>query len=372
MPTTQHTAAMDKVKFDIFDKNNGAFLFSLMCNLEIEWSKKIPTACTDGKTIKFNPDWFMTLPESTRATVMLHELWHVGFLHILRGQGMKPMKFNRAADYAINLMLKDEGCSFDGTKPLLDEKWRGYAAEEIYDLLSDEDGSGGGGCWSGDPADMDMEPNDDPLEVEEVVQIVQAAVIAQQRSGSSSAEIEAISEMIKKRNTPKVNWKAVTIDFCQDKARAGLDYKRRNRRYSHVCLPARGKRGRLTELDFFFDVSGSVSKAMVEQMISEIVYIHGVLKPKKLNLIQFDTRIRKVQTFEQGKPIDDIEIVGRGGTSLGPVADYLEKSRPSGAVIMTDLECSPMRVLKGIPILWICLNNPRATVNQGKLIHINV
>jgi predicted metal-dependent peptidase len=137
-------------------------------------------------------------------------------------------------------------------------------------------------------------------------------------------------------------------------------------------MPARGKRGHLTELDFFFDVSGSVTTPMAEQMKSELAYIHGVLKPKKLNLIQFDTSIRHVQTFMAGHPMDEIQIHGRGGTSLEPVAKYLEKSQPCGAVIMTDLDCPVMRIVEGVPILWLCINNPSASVQQGKLINIEV
>lgn len=390
MTTHQHDQALDSAKFEIFlHKGEGAFLGSLMCSMDINWNAKIMTACTDGLTMDINPNWFMALPELTRATILMHELRHVGYLHILRMQGLNHKKFNFAADYVINQQLKDEGYSFEGSSPLLDSQYRNMSAEEVYDLLPDPppDGGGGGGgnapgrgpkagaqqgCWSDDPDDTDIQQPDDPAQIEDVVQAVHAAAMAQQRTGYSSAEVEAISEMIRKRNQPKVNWKEELQNWAQDKARAGLNYAKRNRRYNHVILPARGKRGRLMELDFFFDVSGSVSQPMVEQMISEICYIHGVLKPKKLNLIQFDTSIRRVQTFTDGTPINEIEIHGRGGTSLECVAKHLEKHKPAGAVIMTDLDCPPMRAIDGVPILWLCLNNPTRTVQQGKLIHITV
>jgi predicted metal-dependent peptidase len=387
MTTHQHNQALDSAKFEVFlHKGEGAFLGSLMCSMDINWNSKIPTACTDGLTMEINPDWFMSLPEMTRPTIIMHELRHVGYLHILRMQGLNHKKFNFAADYVINLQLKDEGYSFDGSSPLLDSQYRNMSAEEVYDLLPEPqaDPSGGGGqqagpkagaqrgCWSDDPGDTDIEVPEDSAQIEEVVQAVHAAAMAQQRTGYSSKEVEAISEMIRKRNQPVVNWKAELHDFAQDKARAGLNYAKRNRRYQHVILPARGKRGRLMEMDFFFDVSGSVTQAMVEQMIAEIGYIHGVLKPKALNLIQFDTSIRDVQTFRAGGNIDEIKIHGRGGTSLECVAKRLEKHTPAGAVIMTDLDCPPMRHVDGVPILWLCINNPGKTVNQGRLIHITV
>lgn len=388
MTTPQLNTMLDSAKFEIFlHPGEGAFLGSLMCSMDITWSTKIKTAQTDGLSMEINPDWFGSIPEMTRPTILMHELRHVGYLHNLRAQGLHHLKFNWAADYVINIQLKDEGYSFDGVSPLLDPAFRNMTAEEVYDLLPDPPPSGGGsggqgktginpgqqaGCWSNDPDDQDLIQPDDPAKIEEIVQAVHAAAMAQQRTGYSSKEVDAISEIIRKRNQPIVNWKAELQDFAQDKAKSGLDYTKRNRRYQHVILPARGKRGRLMELDFFFDTSGSVTDGMEAQMISEISFIHGVLKPKALNLIQFDTSIRHVQKFTQGASIEEIQIHGRGGTSLECVAKYLRKSRPAGAVIMTDLDCPIMSEVEGVPILWLCINNPGATVNQGKLIHIQV
>lgn len=372
------TRILDTAKFDIFlHPGEGIFLGSILCCMDVNWNSKIPTAMTNGLTVEINSQWFANLPEKTRATVLMHELRHVGYLHPLRMKGKNPKKFNYAADFAINLQLDEEGYSFEGTSPLLDRQYRGMAAEEIYDLLPDPDPNGmpiagQQGCWSNDPDDTDLEPLEEDVDEEQIVQIVHSAVIAQQRSGHSSKEVDGIYDMIKKRNQPVVNWKAELQDFAQDKAKAGLNYARRNRRYNHVILPARGKRGRLMEMDFIFDVSGSVTDGMVEQMLAEVAYIQGVLQPKALNLVQFDTSIRKVQTFREGSSLDEIEIHGRGGTSLECVAERLRKTKPAGAVIMTDLDCPPMNHVDGVPILWLCINNPRATVNQGKLIHIQV
>lgn len=390
MITSKHHSALDDAKFQIFlNKNDGAFLGALMCSMDIDWSEKIPTACTDGLSMQINPDWFMSLPEMSRPTILFHELWHVGYLHPIRAKGFDHDKFNRAADFSINIRLKDEGMSFDGTSPLLDPQYRGMTTEEIYDLLPDmpKGGSGGAGkppgtsqspgvgqagCWSDDPNDMDMLPPEDPQKEEELLSAVHMAVIAQQRTGYSSKEVDAIAEIIRKRNEPKVDWKEEMRDFTQDKCRAGLDYRKRNRRYSHVILPARGKRGRLSTLMYFMDVSGSVNTPMSEQMMSEIIYIWEVLKPKKLIIAQFDTSIRKVEVWTEGKIATEIEIVGRGGTSLEPVAKLLRKEKPTGAVVMTDLDCPMMSLVEGVPILWLCINNPNKTVQQGKLIHIQV
>ena len=50
--------ALDKTIGEVFSANE-TFLASLMCNLEFQWDEKIPTACTNGKYLKWNPKWFM-------------------------------------------------------------------------------------------------------------------------------------------------------------------------------------------------------------------------------------------------------------------------------------------------------------------------
>ena len=374
MSSADLTRILDDAKFEMFlHPGEGAFFGSLLCNMEVGWDNTIPTACTNGVKVSINSGWFSALPAKTRATVLMHELRHVGYLHPLRMKGMNLKRFNHAADYAINIQLKDEGYSFEGTQPLLDAQFRGMSAEEIYDLLPESPPSySQQGCWSDESGDSDLEDIPSEADEEEIVQIVHAAVMAQQQTGHTTQHIDAVYELIRKRNQPKVVWETELRDFAQDKARAGLNYSVPNRRYRNLILPSRAKRGRLMELDFFFDVSGSVTTGMGEQMVSEIDYIQRILNPRALNLIQFDTSIRSVKQFRSGMTIDEIEFVGRGGTDLRCVHEYLSERQISGAVIMTDLWCAPMKPLPKLPILWLCINNPTASVEQGRLVHIEV
>jgi len=65
------------------------------------------------------------------------------------------------------------------------------------------------------------------------------------------------------------------------------------------------------------------------------------------------------------------DAVGRGGTCLIEVRQWIIDNEPTAAVIFTDMGVAPMRPLSvEVPILWVCTNNPGATVPFGKLIHI--
>jgi hypothetical protein len=55
-----------------------------------------------------------------------------------------PKKWNVAGDYALNQILVDSGFTLDDNW-LIDNKFKGMSADEIYNLLPDGDGEGGEG-----------------------------------------------------------------------------------------------------------------------------------------------------------------------------------------------------------------------------------
>ena len=98
------------------------------------------------------------------AFVVLHETMHKAFKHLTTWKKLhdeSPYLANAACDYVINLQLVDMDKSQsvlampmrDG-KPLglVDEKYRGLNAKQVFDLLKQEqpDGEGGGGFDSHD------------------------------------------------------------------------------------------------------------------------------------------------------------------------------------------------------------------------------
>ena len=89
------TRAMDRTKSKLLTGNN-AFLGSLMCSLHFEWDSSIPTACTNGVFLRWNPEWYISLPIATREMVLAHEVWHVARLHNIRRGTRDPELWNYA------------------------------------------------------------------------------------------------------------------------------------------------------------------------------------------------------------------------------------------------------------------------------------
>ena len=108
---------------------------------------EIPTACTNGKVVRYNPDFIDGLTKFQTVGLVLHELLHplLGHLDRLATQFKTDhQRANQAADYEINnyitsynrdvaipVVLPPDGC--------IDvEKWGDLSAEVIYKRLSEE------------------------------------------------------------------------------------------------------------------------------------------------------------------------------------------------------------------------------------------
>ncbi len=126
------------------------FFGSLAMRLRYVADYSIPTLCTNGSEMRYNPKFMSRLSEPERKGVFIHELAHCFLLHVFRRGSREHRIFNYAADYAINPMIvamagvalprgvKDETGKVIFTGPLLDKKYAGMSAEAIYAKLMQE------------------------------------------------------------------------------------------------------------------------------------------------------------------------------------------------------------------------------------------
>lgn len=106
---------LDRTKAQVFmSEHNPAFLGSLMCSLNFMWTRDMPTAATDGVNYWWNPDYFVSLPAESKKTELCHELWHVALLHQVRRGSRDPLLWNIACDIRIDLLLEEQGFTFEG------------------------------------------------------------------------------------------------------------------------------------------------------------------------------------------------------------------------------------------------------------------
>ena len=111
------------------------FFGALMLFASIKKTKKIDTACTDGKDIYFNLDFLKSLNSSEQNALMLHEVLHMALLHVTRRQNRDPHILNIAADIVVNdLIIRNTPFKLpDGA--VIDNKYRDKSVEFIYESL---------------------------------------------------------------------------------------------------------------------------------------------------------------------------------------------------------------------------------------------
>ncbi len=334
------------------------FWASLALPLRLEEDANHPTGYTDGTKIAYNPEYIAGLPEAAAVSFLAHEVAHLALLHHLRENGREHERFNRACDYAVNLLLKDSGLEIPGSW-LCDEKYRDMSAERIYELLP-AGGSAGGGCGPGEvkeypgPKGQGQKSASDIREQEAKWRVrVAAAAQAAKAQGNLPGSLE---RLVKELTAGKVNWRAVLASYIGEEA-LDQDYswKRPNTRYGScgVILPALVEREG-GEILVILDTSGSVSEADMAELAGEI---QGIVASYdiELDVLYVDTEVEGHQRFRLGEPIK-LEPAGGGGTDYRPGFEWAELNgiTPCCAVYLTDGWCGRFPEKPPLfPVLWV-------------------
>lgn len=368
--------ALDKTKVQIFLGSTAALLGSVMCSLEIMFDDRVETAAVGKRLIRWNPEFFERCTAKGRVFVLLHELWHITRLHRVRRGEREHVRWNKACDYVINEWLQREGyaCTptdVGGISILLDKQFFHMSEEQIYELLPEErediiDPDAEKGM-------KDMPPSDEADEAADVPIVVRAVEAANQAGFGGSIPGEIIKHLGAYLN-PLVPWQSLLQKFFQDLEENRFTWRRPNRRHPDIYLPSRYRdEGRLEKLNYYLDISGSVTKQDILRFNTEFKYVKDTYRPKEMVQIFFNTEIIKETVILENEPFTDTVIETGGNTSLFHVREHIIRTRPTAAVIFTDLECSPMALLPtNIPVIWVVVGKRKTPVLFGAAVYIDL
>ncbi|CAG9183676.1 vWA domain-containing protein [Cupriavidus pinatubonensis] len=373
------------------------FFGALLMRLQLVEDPSCKTFWVDGVSLGYNPAFAATLSDLELRGCLAHEVLHPANGHCWRRGVRDPERWNRACDYAINPLVLNAGLQLPAGA-LIDGRFLGKSAEEIYAMLRQEasdqqkqqpqapsqqspqqqagDGQtsgkepsakaddkggqrdqAGNGAPQASPDFMPGEVRQQPpaqqqtLANEWKVATMQAAKAAAMR-GKLPGDLSA---MVDSATRPSVDWRSVLHRFASEQTRNDYSWALPNRRYTHMglYLPALHDQS-VGEAVFVRDSSGSVFDETQRQFGAEIEAVFTTLQPRRLFVLDCDTRVAQAQCFERGQAIELGSVRGGGGTSFVAPFAWLEEQgvHPTFLVYLTDMDGKFPAVPPVYPTLW--------------------
>jgi predicted metal-dependent peptidase len=376
------------------------FLASAIMRLPIRnatsfaWCK---TMATDGYYIFFNATWAAKLSQSELRGVLAHEVLHVIFQHSSRRSSREPLRWNIAADHAINLILLEQGFALP-KGGFANRSYWGKPAEEIYALLPESlskkpsvPGSFGAikeseaGGQIPDVGHDVLDPDDisvraarggampDRAQLDELCTDLRNDAASKLQGNSAAmflSECQAIDDS-------RIDWRELLRSWLVDRIKNDWSLWPYSKKFIHrgLFMPSIGIEAP-GHIIFAVDTSGSISDRDLGEVFSEI-RSYRELYPCRITVIQCDAKIQSIESFEEldGTEIPEkLTIAGRGGTDFRPVFEWAIENDPSSLIIFaTDGFGTFPQTSVPNDVIWI-LTREHADMNKfpfGSFVKIN-
>lgn len=355
---------LDQALKHFLTKNDNSLFASVLFVLDFKYTDDphILTIATDYESILINEEWFISMPPETRISAIAHEMEHILRLHSVRKGPREAKIWNIACDYVINANLKKMRYTWENFDPLyLSNLDPNLSEEDLYDQLIKNaieiPVNPMGQCCPNHEGTLD-----------EVKAINTLNKIIQQNKAYGNMNSGEYQRILDKFIKPQIPWQNYLHRYLTKFNSPKTSWKHRNRRYKSAYIPkSKPYENRLIDLNYYVDVSGSITKKELQQVGSEIKNIKEIYNPETLNIIGFDTDITQEIVVKSSDSFNSLNLKGGGGTRLTSVYDHIVKHKPTVAIIFSDLCCEKIPEPK-IDIIWIRLGNYGFIPKFGKLI----
>lgn len=377
---------------------NGFFGLLLM-HARFGLDAECETAYTDGRMIRFSPDFMKDLSDKELDFVLMHEVMHMALRHCFRGQKLEHTRFNIACDIVVNsnillsanmdkssITLTKYGVSMH-TAPDGKEGYN-YTAEQVYEMLPSmpDNPKGGGrsktsGSW--DDHEKWQELPDDDFESEQWDHLLETAceVISIRESsqtyGGGPLMAKRLMELGRKS---EIDWRTILQEFLQEEIN-DYSFSPPDRRFSDsdFFLPDYNEKEEVPgNVWFLIDTSGSISDGAINAAYGEICSAIEQFGGKLEGLLSFtESYVTEPIPFHTITDLMAIKPVGGGGNDFSDIFRYMRnhmtEDLPWYIVIITDGydQFPPETDAMGVPVLWL-INNENANPPWGKVARIKV
>jgi hypothetical protein len=225
--------------------------------------------------------------------------------------------------------ISDEQPPDDPTKKKPGEEER---EDPKYKEIKDYDPSKGKGTFNpGEilrPGDLGDFGGDDGIEedkpkAEEIADTWEKIVGG--AAGNMPASIKRALERLKR---PVIDWRSALEEYVDD-AISKSKYDLPSRRFlsqGDVQYGYKSYKEDLESIVVAIDTSGSISREMITQFLSEVVSIGETYGPQKTVILYCDTKVYEPDILEPGDRPDFNKIAGGGGTNFWPPFKWVEKN----------------------------------------------
>ncbi len=395
------------------------FLGSLVIHFELKAVEApwCPTFATDGQRFYFKPAYVDTLEFREAQFVLAHEALHCALGHFARRMHRTHRRWDAATDYAVNMLLTEEGLKAP-PGALREARFSGLSAEEIYRLLPPDcddatldrhiaDAVDSGQAYSGlarhtraverDPhaerpavsaeagawddagdegyANAPAETIPHALLSHERAQLAQRwqgrVAAAQQHARQAGRLSSSWARLVREALRPQLPWRVLLARYMSALARNDYSYRRPSRREGAALMPSLASED--IDIVAAIDTSGSLTDADLTEFASEMNAMKGEVHGR-VTLLACDEALdeRGPWRFEPWEPVRvPPKLRGGGGTRFTPVFEWIEREqcRTDVLVYFTDAEGEFPSSAPDYPVLWLVKG--RAAVPWGDRIQLD-
>ena len=350
---------------------------------KVTFTEDIPTACTNGRDVIYNPEFVKSLNDKELNFVVLHEALHKVYQHMHLWKKLwkeNPMLANMAADYVVNYAIYEADEQSDIAKrpdsALFDLAYKNMTTKQIFDMLkrsSDfvkQQAGHDTHDWEGAEQLSDEEVNETAKQIDQALR--QGEIIRGKMNGNKNRSINELLE-------PKVNWREQLREFvnatCRNKDKT--TWKRPHKRFlgQDIYMPSMIGES-IGKVVVGIDTSSSIGDKELSEFLTEVVAICDDVAPSSIELLYWDTEVAGHETYNQGDYkalVQSTKPAGGGGTHVGCVNQYIKDKRiePEAVIILTDgyVEDDWGGSWGCTPTLW-AVTSRNNTSPHGKTIHI--
>lgn len=323
--------------------------------VRVEESAGIRTMATNGRDIRYDPQWVLTKPLDAVEFDLLHELLHIFHNHVRRRGGRDPKRWNYAADIRVAhdglaiMRVRYPSYQLEWDHPPAHAWAAALSVEQIYEQLEQDDkdkqsGKGGEGVPDAYEPDMNDEPEtteDENRFRQQLTQDLAQAQLAEETRSKKPIDATygaAVTERLKEIQRCEVRWDVLLRGrLVGELGHEAATWLPPNRRwFPELALPSR-RATTESELLLGIDISGSIKDEHLKMFRSCV--LPAAKRAKTTTIATFDQAVREVHTSTRPtKLLNDLRFTtgAHSFTDASGVFEIADQRRPSAIVILTD------------------------------------